>query len=220
MQSLDSLYSQTIPVNFHNRAMRQKCLEFIIYMFITKWDKENLQTCSCYMIFSEWASRETEWDIWTMICGFLMLQQRIDKPISYVCIDMFPLVKWSDDQKKANLGLELTSSCCLHDNWVGLACLERWDAISRCLQASQNAGKKYGALNCLLRACEMLRAYVKFNEVFPSANNFQLADKLNRSALVGPGCASRCLLLEVRLLHQWLTVRSKRRNAAIVWITA
>lgn len=41
MQSLDSLYSQTRPVKFHNRAMRQKCLEFIIYMFITKWDKEN-----------------------------------------------------------------------------------------------------------------------------------------------------------------------------------
>lgn len=60
MQSLDSLYSQTIHVNFHNRAMRQKCLEFIIYMFITKWDKENLQTCSCYMFFSEWASQEVE----------------------------------------------------------------------------------------------------------------------------------------------------------------
>lgn len=99
MQSLDSLYSQTIPVNFHNRAMRQKCLEFIIYMFITKWDKENLQTCSCYMFFSEWASQETKWNIWTIICWFWMLEQRIDKPISYACIDIFPLVKRSDNKK-------------------------------------------------------------------------------------------------------------------------
>ena len=38
--------------------MRQKCLEFIIYMFITKWDKENLQTCSCYMSLSEWAKTQ------------------------------------------------------------------------------------------------------------------------------------------------------------------
>lgn len=51
MQSLDSLYSQTISVNFHNRAMRQKCLEFIIYMFITKWDKENVKTWSGYVFF-------------------------------------------------------------------------------------------------------------------------------------------------------------------------
>lgn len=147
--------------------------------------------------------------------------------INQLCLYRF---HWLNDlmtKKIVNLGLELTSSCCLHDNWVGWSSLERWQTISRCLQASKkkkkNAGKKiyiYGALNCLLHAREMLRAHVRFNEVFPSANNFQLADKLNTSALVGPGCASRRLLLEVRLLHRWLTVRSETRNAAIVWITA
>lgn len=95
MQSLDSLYSQTIPVNFHNRAMRQKCLEFIIYMFITKWDKENLQTCSCYMSFSEWASQETKRNIWTTL--FLTTVLNVGSAHwqtnqLYVCIGIFPLV--------------------------------------------------------------------------------------------------------------------------------
>lgn len=159
MQSLDSLYSQTIPVNFHNRAMRQKCLEFIIYMFITKWDKENLQTCSCYMFFSEWASQGTKWNTWPMICGFECWNSALINPSV-----MFVLIfsHWLNDlvTKRVHLGLELTYTCCLHDNWVGSVSLERWQtSFAKC--------RKYGALNDLLHACEMLRAHVKFSEVFP-----------------------------------------------------
>ena len=164
MQSLDSLYSQTIPVNFRNRAMRQKCLEFIIYMFITKWDKENLQTFSCYMSFSERASRETK----RTILGHNVRSSPAKMTQSAVFI-LTQLSHRGGGKECVSLGcLELTLNYCPRANSSGLSRFGRGSKPSRpvCYSLYKAQGNM-AALNYLLHACEMLRAHVKFNEACP-----------------------------------------------------